>query len=103
MASDIDLLIVGAGPAGLMLAAWASQYNITARLIDDKSAKTKGQADGLHSRTLEIIDSFGIVEPFLKQSYKVNEICSWVSSARNAPRAQTLLNDRCVEPRPRQP
>jgi len=90
MASEVDLLIVGAGPAGLMLAAWASQYSITTRLIDHKPTKTKGQADGLHSRTLEIMDSFGVVEPFLKQSYKVNEICSWVSSARKAPHANSL-------------
>ena len=77
--SEVDLLIVGAGPAGLMTAAWASQYNIHARIIDEKQTRVQtGHADGLHSRSLEIMDSFGIVDRFLQQAYRVNEICSWV-------------------------
>jgi len=80
MASSVDLLIIGAGPAGLMMALWASRYNINARVVDEKSSRVqKGQADGLHPRTLEILDSFGLAERFLKCSYHVHEICSWVS------------------------
>ncbi|KAK4546670.1 hypothetical protein LTR36_001888 [Oleoguttula mirabilis] len=84
MASHVDLLIIGAGPAGLMLAAWASQYNIHTRIIDEKSARVQtGQADGLHSRTLEIFDSFGLAETFLKDAFHVNEICSWNPDPQN--------------------
>ena len=36
--SFVDLLIVGAGPAGLILAIWASQFNIKARIVDKKSS-----------------------------------------------------------------
>lgn len=78
MDSHVDLLIVGAGPAGLMLAAWASQYDISTRIIDEKNTRTQtGHADGLHSRTLEIFDSFGLAETILKQAFFVQEICSW--------------------------
>lgn len=83
MAGDetyVDLLIVGAGPAGLMAALWASRYNIKARIIDSKASRTQtGHADGLHSRTVEILDSFGIAHEFTARACRVNEICSWVS------------------------
>lgn len=78
----VDLLIVGAGPAGLMLAAWASEYNISARIVDMKSDRVqRGHADGLHSRTLEIMDSFGsygLADRIMRNSYHIKEICSWV-------------------------
>lgn len=77
--SYTDLLIVGAGPAGLTLAAWASRYGLKARVIDDKETQVhEGRADGLHPRTIEILDSFGIVAPILKDGASIREICSWV-------------------------
>ncbi|KAK4889817.1 hypothetical protein LTR27_011435 [Elasticomyces elasticus] len=76
--TQTDLLIVGAGPAGLMLAAWACQYDIRFRIIDNKATRVgTGHADGLASRTLEIFDSFGLVHDILKDAYRINEICSW--------------------------
>ncbi|EMC94079.1 hypothetical protein BAUCODRAFT_124812 [Baudoinia panamericana UAMH 10762] len=84
MESFTDLLIVGAGPAGLMLAAWASQFNVSARLIDNQAERTgSGHADGLHSRTLEILDSFDVVDGVLKDAYRVNELASWNPDPHN--------------------
>lgn len=79
--SYTDLLIIGAGPAGLMAAAWASQYGVTTRFIDDKPGKVKtGHADGLTCRTLEIFDSFGVADTVLKEAFFDVEMRSWVSS-----------------------
>ena len=79
--SDTDLLIIGAGPAGLITAAWASQYNISARIIDKRASRVpNGHADGIQPRTLEIFDSFGFVDQPLKEGYHEIEICSWVRS-----------------------
>lgn len=79
--SKVDLLIIGAGPAGLMAAAWASSCKLNARIIDEKDARVKtGQADGLHCRTLEIMDSFGspsIAHEILGQACVIKEISSW--------------------------
>ena len=51
-----------------MAACWAAQYSMSTQVIDQKAGRTQtGHADGLHSRTLEILDSFGIVDPILKQ------------------------------------
>ena len=75
-----DLLIVGAGPAGLMAAAWASRYNISARIIDKKDSRvSRGHADGLQCRTMEILDSFGLADHIRKEGFHDIEMCSWVS------------------------
>lgn len=77
--SHTDLLIIGAGPAGMMAAAWASQYEISTRIIDKNHARiAKGQADGLQSRTLEIFDSFGVADHVWKRGFHDIEICTWV-------------------------
>ncbi|EAW19726.1 putative FAD monooxygenase [Aspergillus fischeri NRRL 181] len=73
-----DLLIIGAGPAGLMAACWASHYNMSTRIIDQKSGRTTtGHADGIHSRTLEIFNSFGLVDPIIRQGVPDVEMCYW--------------------------
>jgi phenol 2-monooxygenase len=35
----VDVLIVGAGPAGLMLANWMSRLGIKTRIVDKRSTK----------------------------------------------------------------
>ncbi|KUL88788.1 hypothetical protein ZTR_03505 [Talaromyces verruculosus] len=73
-----NLLIIGAGPAGLLAACWASQYNMITRIIDQKPGRTRtGHADGLHSRTLEIMDSFGLVDHILRQAIVESEMRYW--------------------------
>ena len=67
--SEVDVLIVGAGPAGLMLALWMSRLGVTTRIVDKRTAKIfSGQADGFQVRTLEILDSFGIGERVWKEA-----------------------------------
>ncbi|KAJ5111668.1 hypothetical protein NUU61_001298 [Penicillium alfredii] len=77
---SVDLLIIGAGPAGLIAACWAAQYDMSTRIIDRKRGPTKtGHADGLQSRTLEILESFGIVDPILKQGVPDVDTCHWAT------------------------
>ncbi|KAF2753419.1 hypothetical protein EJ05DRAFT_214240 [Pseudovirgaria hyperparasitica] len=65
-----DLVVIGAGPAGLMAACWAARYHVNVRILDDKPERVlTGHADGLTCRTLEIFDSFGIA----------HEVCSEAS------------------------
>lgn len=94
-ASYVDLLIVGAGPAGLMAACWAAQYDMSTRIIDRKEGRTKtGHADGLQSRTLEILESFGIVDPILKQGVHDVDMCQWVGSRYSIQGSFTLANSK---------
>ena len=76
--SYCDLLITGAGPAGLMAAAWAARCGIHTRVIDKRGTKIfNGQADGLQCRSLEIFDSFGFADRVWKESNHMLEICLW--------------------------
>ena len=68
-ASKVDVLIVGAGPAGLMAATWMAQLGIKTRIVDKRGSKVyAGQADGFQARSLEILDSFGIGDRVWKES-----------------------------------
>ena len=35
----VDVLIVGAGPAGLMMATWMAKYGIKTRIVDKRGTK----------------------------------------------------------------
>ncbi|GFF52711.1 phenol 2-monooxygenase [Aspergillus udagawae] len=77
-----DVLIVGAGPSGLMAAAWMAQMGVNTIIIDQKSHQTRcGRADGLESRTLEILDSFGLADKVWAQANHTVEIALWGTTA----------------------
>ncbi|PRP79076.1 hypothetical protein PROFUN_13178 [Planoprotostelium fungivorum] len=78
MEGGADVLIVGAGPSGLMLANWLARCNVSFRIIDKKPNQTlSGHADGLQCRTLEVIESFGFIDQILKIANPLVEVCLW--------------------------
>ena len=61
--SDIPVLIVGAGPTGLTLAADLARRGIEVRIIDKAPAYFAGsRGKGVQPRTLEVLDDLGIVD-----------------------------------------
>jgi 3-(3-hydroxy-phenyl)propionate hydroxylase len=64
---DHDVIIIGAGPTGLMLAAELALAGVDAAIVERKptQARVGGRAGGLHARTLELLDQRGIVDRFL--------------------------------------
>jgi phenol 2-monooxygenase len=79
MPDQVDVLIVGCGPAGLILAAQLAAFpGITTRIVEQKSGPLLvGQADGIACRTMEMFEAFGFSERVLRESYWVNETCFW--------------------------
>ncbi|CDU22252.1 probable phenol 2-monooxygenase [Sporisorium scitamineum] len=78
--SYCDVLIIGAGPAGLMAANWLAVQGLgpSVRIIDKRNDKIfNGQADGLQCRTLEILHSFGLGEDIWRQSNRMIEMQFW--------------------------
>nr|POF04477.1 3-hydroxybenzoate 4-monooxygenase [Quercus suber] len=77
--TDVHVLIIGSGPAGLLLATQLSRFpDITTRIIDSRAGPLQqGQADGLQCRTIEIFEAFGFSEKVLKEAYWVNETTFW--------------------------
>ena len=76
---EVDVLIVGCGPAGLTLAAQLAAFpDIKTRIVEQKSGPLLlGQADGIACRTMEMFEAFGFSERVLKEAYWVNETTFW--------------------------
>ncbi|QGI59699.1 hypothetical protein CEK27_001824 [Fusarium fujikuroi] len=78
MHDKYDVVIIGAGPAGLTAAAWMSISGIKALLVDKNSSPPKsGHADGIECRTFEVLETFGLVDAAWKESNKTVEIAYW--------------------------
>jgi 2-polyprenyl-6-methoxyphenol hydroxylase-like FAD-dependent oxidoreductase len=71
--SGISVLIVGAGPVGLTMAAELARYQIPLRVIDKSSARTdKSKAVTLWSRSLELLDRAGNAENFISAGLRLH-------------------------------
>ncbi|GIL00387.1 MAG: phenol 2-monooxygenase [Alphaproteobacteria bacterium] len=79
LAGEVDVLIVGCGPAGLTLAAQLAAFaDIRTSIVDQKPGPLQlGQADGVACRTMEMFHAFGFSERLLKEAYWVNETTFW--------------------------
>ena len=77
-----DVLIVGTGPAGMLLAAQLSSFpGITTRIVDRREGPLQvGQADGVACRTVEMFDAFGLSAKLVREAYWVNETVFWSPS-----------------------
>jgi phenol 2-monooxygenase len=76
---EVDVLIVGCGPAGLTLAAQLAQFpDIKTCIVEQKPGRLSvGQADGVACRTMEMFHAYGFSERVLKEAYWVNETTFW--------------------------
>lgn len=71
MAVDVKVLVVGAGPTGLLLAAELHRRGVGCRVIDANPAPLHwDRATVVHPRSLEVFESLGIVDPLLAAGVK---------------------------------
>jgi len=72
MAADTQVLVVGAGPAGLFMAAELKRYGVSCRIVDRNDGPThETRAASIQARTLEILDCVGLADDFVR----VGHIC----------------------------
>ena len=71
----VDVLVVGSGPAGALLAAQLSNFPGFSTLLVERreGALQVGQADGIACRTVEMFEAFGLGQKLVREAYWVNE------------------------------
>jgi 2-polyprenyl-6-methoxyphenol hydroxylase-like FAD-dependent oxidoreductase len=83
--SRTEVLIVGAGPSGLVLALWLTHLGVGVRIVD-KAAKagTTSRALAVQARTLELYRQLGLDEAVLEGGRRVTAANFWIRNRRAA-------------------
>jgi len=80
-----QVLIVGAGPTGLVLALWLTHLGVKVRLVDKVSEPgTTSRALAVQARTLEFYQQVGLAESVVDRGHKVSALNLWVKGAKAA-------------------
>ncbi|MBW8764230.1 MAG: FAD-dependent monooxygenase [Microbacterium sp.] len=79
LSDEVDVLIVGSGPAGMLLAAQMSQFpGVTTRIIEKREGRlVLGQADGIQPRSVETFQAFGFAERIMAEAYNIGWMNFW--------------------------
>lgn len=85
---NVDVLIVGSGPAGMLLAAQLSQFpQLTTRLIEKRDGRLAlGQADGIQPRSVETFQAFGFADRITAEAYNIGWMNFWAPDPENPQR-----------------
>jgi 2-polyprenyl-6-methoxyphenol hydroxylase-like FAD-dependent oxidoreductase len=82
---DTDVLVVGAGPTGLMLANQLGRRGVRTRIVDRHAGPSlQTRALGVQARTLEIYSHLGIVERALELGKRATGANIWANGRRAA-------------------
>src|SRR4051794_41249341 len=97
--AEVDVLIVGAGPAGLVLAAQLAAFSeIRTAIVDRRDGPLAvGQADGVACRTVEMFETFGLADWLVAEAYWVNEVCFWRPDPEDPTRIKRTARVRDTE------
>ncbi|MGW4795748.1 FAD-dependent monooxygenase [Nonomuraea sp. NPDC004297] len=70
---DVDVLVAGAGPVGLMAASRLARSGVSVRLVDAAAGPaTTSRALGCHARSLEIYDQLGVLGEIAPHGTRIN-------------------------------
>src|SRR6478672_12076592 len=82
---NTDVLIVGAGPTGLVLALWLTRLGVRVRIIDKTSEPgTTSRALAVHARTLELYRQIGLADAVVSRGRKMTTINLWKMGEQTA-------------------
>jgi len=93
---EVDVLIVGAGPAGMIAAAQLSQFaSVTTRIVERREGRLDiGHADGIQARSVETFQAFEFADRITAEAYRITEMAFWkpdpVDIARIVRTARTI-------------
>jgi 2-polyprenyl-6-methoxyphenol hydroxylase-like FAD-dependent oxidoreductase len=79
------VLIIGAGPTGLVLALWLTKLGVRVRIIDKLAESgTTSRALAVQARTLEFYQQVGLAEAVVNRGHKIAALNLWVGRSRAA-------------------
>ena len=82
---DIDVLIIGAGPTGLVLALWLARRGVRVRIVDKTAeAGTTSRAVAVQARTLEFYSQLGLAAAVVERGRKAIAVNLWVAGKKKA-------------------
>ena len=82
---NTDVLIVGAGPTGLMLANQLARRGVRAMIVDRHSGPAQqSRAMAVQARTLEIYSKMGVIEPALTLGARGTAANMWANGKHTA-------------------
>src|SRR5258706_2834205 len=86
-----QVLVVGAGPTGLMLALWLARLGVAVRIIDKtRGPGTTSRALVVHARTLEFYRQLGLADEAIEHGVRFEALRIW---ARGKQAGRVVLGD----------
>jgi 2-polyprenyl-6-methoxyphenol hydroxylase-like FAD-dependent oxidoreductase len=74
-----DVLIVGAGPTGLVLALWLTKLGVKVRIIDKTAERgTTSRALAVQARTLELYRQLDLADAIVEEGHRVPAANLWI-------------------------
>ena len=91
---DVDVLVVGAGPVGLLLGTELQRDGVAVKVIDRMPSRGFFcKALGITARTLEIFDNLGIVDRAIGAGTWITGVETWVDGARVPTRSMRVPDE----------
>ena len=86
-----DVLIIGAGPTGLVLALWLTRLGVKVRIIEKTATPgTTSRALAVQARTLELYRQVDLADTVIAKGHRTPAVNLWVGGER---KARMSLND----------
>src|SRR5438093_4887223 len=78
--AEVDVLIVGAGPTGLVLALWLTRLGARVRIVDKtKEPNTTSRALAVQAHTLELYRQIGLADAVVARGRRMAAINLWAA------------------------
>ena len=83
--SDPEVLVVGAGPVGLVAALFLQRHGVRVQIVDmQQRTNQQSYALAIHPRTLRILDEAGLSEGLIRAGRKLTKVAYYEGPTRRA-------------------